>query len=131
MRPDLKIVGQRNGYFQPEDTDSIIADINAVKPDLLWVGLGTPKQQEWIAENKLRLHAGIALAVGFAFDVNAGTKKDAPSFLGPLGLTWVYRLLCEPRRLFARYWKYNSLFLRGFLTQLITSKSRWEEFPRK
>lgn len=120
LRPELKIVGSRNGYFKAADDDGIIANINAVRPDLVWVGLGTPKQQEWISANKDRIQAGALLAVGFAFDVNAGTKDDAPRWLGPLGLTWLYRLVKEPRRLWKRYLYYNSVFLLKLGVQLAT-----------
>ena len=71
----------------------------------------TPKQQEWIQENKARIQRGVVLAVGFAFDVNAGTKSDAPMWMQRLGLTWIHRMASEPRRLLWRYLRYNSLFI--------------------
>jgi N-acetylglucosaminyldiphosphoundecaprenol N-acetyl-beta-D-mannosaminyltransferase len=111
LNPALQIVGSHDGYFKPEQNPAVIADILAADPDFIWVGLGTPKQQAWIHENKARFSHGVLLAVGFAFDVNAGTKKDAPRMLHRLGLTWLYRLISEPRRLLGRYVKYNSLFL--------------------
>lgn len=123
LRPDLKVVGSRNGYFKEADEEAILAEINRVRPDLLWVGLGTPKQQEWIHRHKARLDVGAALAVGFAFDVNAGTKKDAPRWMGPLGLTWLYRFACEPRRLFHRYFYYNSVFVAKLLHQVAFGKA--------
>ena len=110
-RPDLKIVGSRNGYFKLEEEEKIAEDIDSANPDFVWVGLGTPKQQEWIARNRVRIKRGVLLAVGFAFDVNAGTKKDAPKVLQKMGLTWFYRLCSEPRRLWWRYLKYNTIFL--------------------
>jgi N-acetylglucosaminyldiphosphoundecaprenol N-acetyl-beta-D-mannosaminyltransferase len=109
--PALKIVGSRNGYFQPDQEAEIIDEINRLTPDFIWIGLGTPKQQEWIYKYKSQLKRGIILAVGFAFDVNAGTKPDAPAWMQRLGLTWMFRIASEPRRLAARYFKYNSLFL--------------------
>ncbi|MGI9172835.1 MAG: WecB/TagA/CpsF family glycosyltransferase, partial [Chthoniobacterales bacterium] len=75
------------------------------------VGLGTPKQQEWIHRHKVKIPRGLLLAVGFAFDVNAGMKKDAPAWMQRVGLTWVFRAWSEPRRLLTRYLRYNSLFL--------------------
>lgn len=110
QQPNLNLVGCCNGYFDLEKEDEIIDEINRLKPNFLWVGLGTPKQQEWIARNRPKLKQGIILAVGFAFDVNAGTKSDAPEWMQRSGLTWLYRLGAEPRRLFWRYLKYNSLF---------------------
>ena len=118
-RPGLKIAGSQNGYFSQEDEEEINAVINRVRPDLVWVGLGTPKQQNWIHRNKGKVEAGALLAVGFAFDVNAGTKKDAPAWLGKCGLLWLYRFMCEPRRLFKRYAVYNTVFLWHFSLQLI------------
>ena len=86
-------------------------EINHLSPDFIWVGLGTPKQQDWIHRNKQHIKRGVVLAVGFAFDVNAGTKPDAPAWMQRLGLTWVYRMASEPRRLVSRYIRYNTLFL--------------------
>ncbi|MBT8135764.1 MAG: WecB/TagA/CpsF family glycosyltransferase [Gammaproteobacteria bacterium] len=115
--PDFLIAGSHHGYFGTDDEDAVLADINAAQPDLVWVGLGTPKQQEWIYRVRDRARAGALLAVGFAFDVNAGTKKDAPPWMQRMGLTWFYRLLQEPRRLWWRYLYYNSVFLWGLLRQ--------------
>jgi N-acetylglucosaminyldiphosphoundecaprenol N-acetyl-beta-D-mannosaminyltransferase len=109
--PDIRIAGSRNGYFKPEEEPEILEEINRLSPDFLWVGLGTPKQQEWIHRHKSRLTRGVVLAVGFAFDVNAGTKPDAPAVMQRYGLTWLFRMLSEPRRLGPRYLRFNFLFL--------------------
>ena len=111
QQPGLQVVGARNGYFKPEQDEAIVAEINRLSPDFIWVGLGTPKQQEWIQRNQAGLRRGIVLAVGFAFDVNAGTKSDAPPWMQRRGLTWLYRLAKEPLRLGPRYVRFNSLFL--------------------
>lgn len=116
--PQFNIVGARNGYFSPAEAEEVVRDIEAAAPDVIWVGLGTPKQQQWIHEHKHRFPNAVLLAVGFAFDVNAGTKKDAPRAWQKLGLTWLFRLLSEPRRLFWRYAKYNTLFLWFLVQQL-------------
>jgi N-acetylglucosaminyldiphosphoundecaprenol N-acetyl-beta-D-mannosaminyltransferase len=110
-QPQVQIVGRRNGYFRPEESGAIVEEINSLSPDFVWVGLGTPKQQEWIHRYKTEITRGVILAVGFAFDVNAGTKPDAPEWMQRLGLTWVFRIASEPRRLLTRYLRYNSLFL--------------------
>lgn len=109
--PNLRVAGAQHGYFGREEEPQILDEINRLSPDFIWVGLGTPKQQDWIHRHKARIHRGVVLAVGFAFDVNAGTKPDAPAWMQRRGLTWVFRLASEPRRLFGRYLKYNSLFL--------------------
>jgi N-acetylglucosaminyldiphosphoundecaprenol N-acetyl-beta-D-mannosaminyltransferase len=123
-RPDLNVVGSHNGYFGDAENDAVMADILAARPDIIWVGLGTPKQQKWIHANKERFRRGAILAVGFAFDVNAGTKKDAPPWMGKCGLTWLYRLISEPRRLFTRYAYYNTLFLWYLIQQKCGRKFR-------
>lgn len=109
--PAVRIVGSHHGYFKADESDAIVAEINRLSPDFVWIGLGTPKQQEWIFENKARIQRGVVLAVGFAFDVNAGTKSDAPLWMQRLGLTWIHRIASEPRRLLKRYARYNSLFV--------------------
>ncbi|MEP6810882.1 MAG: WecB/TagA/CpsF family glycosyltransferase, partial [Chthoniobacterales bacterium] len=89
--PDVQVVGSRHGYFSSADDPEILSEINTLAPDFVWVGLGTPKQQEWIHRNKTAIARGVLLAVGFAFDVNAGTKPDAPGWMQRRGLTWVFR----------------------------------------
>jgi N-acetylglucosaminyldiphosphoundecaprenol N-acetyl-beta-D-mannosaminyltransferase len=107
--PSLNIAGMKNGYFR--EAEPLVEEIAEKRPDFLWIGLGTPKQQEFIHRWKKSLASKVILAVGFAFDVNAGTKGDAPLWMQKNGLTWVYRLATEPRRLAVRYLKWNSLFL--------------------
>jgi N-acetylglucosaminyldiphosphoundecaprenol N-acetyl-beta-D-mannosaminyltransferase len=111
QNPDLQIAGTHSGYFQREEEPAILEEINRLGPDFIWVGLGTPKQQDWIHRNKAFIRRGVVFAVGFAFDVNAGTKPDAPAWMQRSGLTWLYRMISEPRRLGPRYLKWNSLFL--------------------
>jgi N-acetylglucosaminyldiphosphoundecaprenol N-acetyl-beta-D-mannosaminyltransferase len=110
-QPELNIVGSRHGYFHAEEEAAIVDEINTLSPDFIWIGLGTPKQQAWVHQYKVSIHRGVILAVGFAFDVNAGTKPDAPEWMQRRGLTWLFRTLSEPRRLASRYLRYNSLFL--------------------
>lgn len=111
QNPSLKIIGAQNGYFHPGEERQIVDEINRLSPDFIWVGLGTPKQQAWIHSYKAQIKRGIILAVGFAFDVNSGMKSDAPLWMQQMGLTWLFRLGSEPRRLAPRYFKYNLLFL--------------------
>lgn len=114
--PAVKIIGSHDGYFGKAEERAIVDEINRLSPDFIWIGLGTPKQQEFVHYWKDSIHRGVLFAVGFAFDVNAGTKKDAPAWMQRSGMTWFYRLGTEPRRLGPRYLKYNSLFL-GYLLQ--------------
>lgn len=111
LNPQLNICGSQHGYFTPDEWPHMIERINASAPDVIWVGLGTPKQQEFTSWAKDKLRKGWLLNVGFAFDVNAGRKSDAPKWMQSVGLTWLYRLASEPKRLAPRYAKFNSLFL--------------------
>ena len=94
-----------------EEEASIIAQINAVSPDYVWVGLGTPKQDLWLAANRSRLEASALLAVGAAFDLLAGRRRRAPRWMQRTGTEWIYRLAMEPRRLASRYTRVNARFV--------------------
>ncbi|MCW5552681.1 MAG: WecB/TagA/CpsF family glycosyltransferase [Verrucomicrobiae bacterium] len=115
--PHLEFAGGFHGACNTEGVlagdaeKQVVEDINRLSPDFLWVGFGTPKQQAWTRRHKHLLHRGVVLTVGFAFDANAGLKPDAPAWMQGRGLTWLYRLASEPRRLGPRYVKWNSLFL--------------------
>jgi N-acetylglucosaminyldiphosphoundecaprenol N-acetyl-beta-D-mannosaminyltransferase len=114
---NIKFVGSfhgksaSNGILEGRADEDVIGQLNDLSPDFIWVGLGTPKQQAWVKHHKHLIRRGVILTVGFAFDVNAGMKADAPLWMQRLGLTWVFRLASEPRRLISRYLRYNSLFL--------------------
>lgn len=115
--PQVNFVGAFHGRCEPDgrlagrDDARVLEELRRLEPDFIWVGLGTPKQDAWVQRNKPRLPRGIILSVGFAFDVNAGTKPDAPPWMQRLGLTWLFRMASEPRRLVGRYLKFNTLFL--------------------
>ena len=119
LNPGLRIVGFFHGRCDTggvlgADEDRVLEELRRLKPDFIWVGLGTPKQQRWIARVKPLLEHGVLLSVGQAFDVNAGLRADAPGWMQRCGLTWLYRMASEPRRLVGRYLHHNSLFL-GYL----------------
>jgi len=86
----------------PEEDEEIIRMINASNPDVVWIGLGLPKQDIWIHEHKERLNAPIAVGVGAAFSFHAGTVKRVPEWIGDIGMEWLWRLLREPRKLWRR-----------------------------
>ncbi len=115
LNPRARFVGAFHGRCgldgRLETEEHVLAELDRLSPDFIWVGFGTPKQQAWVKRYKARLRRGVILSVGFAFDVNAGMKPDAPLCMQRLGLTWVHRLASEPRRLGPRYLKYNFLFL--------------------
>lgn len=111
LNPSLTICGSHHGYFPDKQKDEIGELVKKANPDILWIGLGTPKQQELAAWLKHRINHGWILNAGFAFDVTAGHKHDAPLWMQRVGLTWLFRLASEPARLGPRYIIYNSLFL--------------------
>jgi N-acetylglucosaminyldiphosphoundecaprenol N-acetyl-beta-D-mannosaminyltransferase len=87
-----------------EDEDRALVDrLNEASPDVLWVGLGTPKQERWMQEHRTRLRVPVLLGVGAAFDFNSGIVRQAPVWMRESGLEWFFRLLTEPRRLWKRY----------------------------
>ena len=134
LNPGLRFVGAFHGKCQPDGRMegtadvTVIEEINRLSPDFIWVGFGTPKQQAWVKRYKSSLRRGVILTVGFAFDVNAGLKPDAPPWLQRLGLTWVYRLASEPRRLASRYVRYNTLFLLYLLLDGLRGRA-WSKSP--
>jgi N-acetylglucosaminyldiphosphoundecaprenol N-acetyl-beta-D-mannosaminyltransferase len=123
LNPDLDIVGCQHGYFGQEEETGIVDEINRLSPDFVWVGLGTPLQQQWISRNAATIDRGVICAVGFAFDVNAGTKADAPLWMQHAGLGWAFRLCSEPSRLWRRYLHWNSRFLWLFSRQWVSGKA--------
>jgi len=106
QHPTLEVAGTHCPPFReltPEEDDAVIARINAARPDIVWVGLSTPKQELWMARHRERIDAPVMVGVGAAFDFLAGTKRQAPKWMGKSGLEWLFRLLSEPRRLGRRY----------------------------
>jgi len=120
--PGLNIVGTYSPPFReltPQETAEIRAQINAAQPDVVWVGLGTPKQDKWIAANQPHLDAPVLIGVGAAFDFLGSRVRQAPRWVQRSGLEWLFRLATEPRRLWRRYLVYNPLFIAGILMQLL------------
>jgi N-acetylglucosaminyldiphosphoundecaprenol N-acetyl-beta-D-mannosaminyltransferase len=101
----------------------LIETINSAGCDILWVGLGAPKQEIWVAQHRQQLTAPALVAVGQAFDIIAGRTARAPDWMGSHGLEWLYRLVCDPRRLWKRYLGYNTLFLWYLFLERIGIKS--------
>lgn len=99
------------GHWPDDEFDRIAEKITAARADLVWVGLGCPRQEHWIAKNKHRLPPAVYFGIGAAFAFHAGEVKQAPAAIQKFGLEWAYRMAMEPRRLFKRYLTYNSLFL--------------------
>ncbi len=100
----------------------VIREINAAKPDILWVGLGAPKQDFWMSFNRVALDVPVMIGIGAAFDFHAGVKPQAPRWMQAGGLEWLFRLCCEPRRLWKRYLVGNTLFIYWLIMDLTRKK---------
>lgn len=99
--------------FRPmteEEDKAIIERINETNPDFVWVGLGAPKQEKWMAAHQGKID-GLMLGVGAGFDYYAENIKRAPMWMQKHNLEWVYRLVQDPKRLFKRYWNTNTKFI--------------------
>jgi N-acetylglucosaminyldiphosphoundecaprenol N-acetyl-beta-D-mannosaminyltransferase len=118
--PGLTIAG---GYAPPfrelddDELDEVAARINGAAPDVVWVGIGVPKQEKWMAAMRARLDAPVLVGVGAAFDFHAGLVPQAPGWMQRAGLEWLFRLKQEPRRLWRRYARHNPRFVLGFARQ--------------
>jgi len=112
--PGLNVVGTCSPPFRPlnakEDQD-MVELINQTAPDVVWVGLGAPKQERWMDEHKSRLRVPVLVSVGAAFDMFSGRRRQAPLWMREHGLEWFFRLLQEPRRLWRRYLVYGLQFI--------------------
>jgi N-acetylglucosaminyldiphosphoundecaprenol N-acetyl-beta-D-mannosaminyltransferase len=114
LYPRLRICGHRSGYFGSDQEAEIVAAINAASPDILWIGMGTPREQSFAIRNRARLHrVGIIKTSGGLFDFVSGRVRRAPGWMQAAGLEWAYRTLLEPQRLAGRYLTTNphALFL--------------------
>lgn len=117
--PGLRILGTYSPPYRPlsanEESD-LLAEVARLKPDVFWVGLSTPKQEKFMAQYWQKLEATLFFGVGAAFDFHAGRMRQAPAWMQRSGLEWLFRLGCEPGRLWKRYLRNNPLFIgRAFL----------------
>jgi N-acetylglucosaminyldiphosphoundecaprenol N-acetyl-beta-D-mannosaminyltransferase len=124
--PGVNIVGGYAPPFRPltaEERVAVAEEINEAEPDVVWVGIGVPKQEKWMAEMRPHLDAPVLVGVGAAFDFLAGLVPQAPPRLQRAGLEWAYRLAHEPRRLWRRYLRYNPRFVGAFARQLAAHRA--------
>lgn len=122
--PDIRISYAYSPPFRPltaEEDAQVIDDINNSNVNVLFVGIGCPKQERWMAEHKDTLNC-VMLGVGAAYDFIAGSKKHAPRWVQKIGMEWLYRLCSEPKRLWRRYLSTNPRFIWHFTKQLIKHK---------
>jgi N-acetylglucosaminyldiphosphoundecaprenol N-acetyl-beta-D-mannosaminyltransferase len=119
--PGIRIVG---GYSPPyraltdEESTAVADEINHSRADIVWSGIGVPKQEKWMSRMRPRLNPPLLIGVGAAFDFHAGLVSQAPLWMQESGLEWTYRLAHEPRRLWRRYLRYNPRFVGAFVRQL-------------
>lgn len=109
--PGLRIAGTQHGYFGPQDEDAVIDQINRTKPDAVFVAMGVPVQDTWLARVASRIDAPLLAGVGGLFDFVSGATRRAPSWMRKSRLEWVYRLVQEPRRMWKRYLLGNVTFV--------------------
>lgn len=98
--PGLILAGTHHGFFNEDEESSIMEEMNSRKARIIFVGMGAPRQDFWIARNKKSISAAVCIGVGGSFNVLAGKVKRAPDWMGRLGLEWLYCLVCEPTRFF-------------------------------
>ncbi len=109
--PQLRMAGYHDGYFEEAEGGMVVRSINECRPEVLLVGMGMPKQEQWILQNLENLNVKVVLPVGALIDYLSGAKQRCPQWMVAAGLEWLYRLFKEPRRLWRRYLFGNTLFI--------------------
>jgi len=125
----LNVAGTYSPPFRPlnsEEDQVVVRLINAAQPHIVWVGMGVPKQERWMAEHIGQLNAPVLIGVGAAFDFLAGSRVRAPRWMQKSGLEWFFRLMSEPQRLWRRYLIDNPWFLWLVLLQALNRRTRAE-----
>jgi N-acetylglucosaminyldiphosphoundecaprenol N-acetyl-beta-D-mannosaminyltransferase len=124
--PGLQVAGTFSPPFAPASelaTEAVAATINATNPDIIWVGIGSPKQEHWMSAMRDLLTAPVLIGVGAAFDFHSGRVPRAPLWVRRIGFEWLYRLSREPRRLWRRYLLDNPAFVYLVARQLLRQRS--------
>lgn len=124
--PDIKILGTYCPPFgfecDPAECERIIERINEARPDLLFVGLGAPKQEYWMYDNRFRVRAQMALGIGVSFEFVGGIVARAPRWMQVSGLEWFFRLITEPKRMWKRYLVGNIYFCYLIVREWLATK---------
>lgn len=124
LYPRLEIVGSRHGYFSAEEEADVVAAVNAVRPDILWLGLGVPAEQRFALRHREQLRGvGVIKTSGGLFDFLSGKNRRAPEWMQAAGLEWAFRIFLEPRRLLGRYMRTNPHALFLLLTKTRSAKA--------
>jgi N-acetylglucosaminyldiphosphoundecaprenol N-acetyl-beta-D-mannosaminyltransferase len=125
--PGIEVAGSAAPRRLPRsdaEKEELAVRINADQPDIVWVGLGAPRQEKWMALMRPLLDAPVLVGVGAAFDFIPGLKRQAPAWMQRRGLEWLFRLSQEPLRLGPRYLRYNPAFVAAFARQYLREKFR-------
>ncbi len=123
-RPALRVVGSHHGYLEASAREKVVRELGELRPDLLFVAMGSPLQERFIGELAANAGPSVCMGVGGSFEVLAGLKRDAPSWARGRGLEWAYRLAQDPARLWKRYLVTNSWFIWSVLRERIRGRSR-------
>jgi N-acetylglucosaminyldiphosphoundecaprenol N-acetyl-beta-D-mannosaminyltransferase len=125
--PRASVVGALSPPFRPlevAEERAILTEIADARPDIVWVGMSTPKQERWMAAYVGHVHAPVLVGVGAAFDFHAGLKRQAPGWMQQSGLEWAFRLASEPRRLAWRYLRNNPRFVWSVAAEIVRGRRR-------
>jgi N-acetylglucosaminyldiphosphoundecaprenol N-acetyl-beta-D-mannosaminyltransferase len=125
--PSIAIAGMHSppfGAWSDSDLRPAIKAVNAAAPDVIWVGIGAPKQELWMDAVRGRVSAPVLAGIGAVFDFVSGEKRRAPVVLQRAGLEWAHRLACEPRRLAGRYLRTNTTYLTGLVGAVVRQEMR-------
>jgi N-acetylglucosaminyldiphosphoundecaprenol N-acetyl-beta-D-mannosaminyltransferase len=115
----------------PEEENEVQSIVNQASPDVLWIGLSTPKQETWMYEHRGKIGVPVMLGVGAAFDLNTGRLKQAPVWMRENGLEWFFRLIAEPRRLWRRYIINGSEFAWNVFLEIFGMKTFKADSPER
>jgi len=130
--PEFQLAGYHSPPFRPLTADEdrqAVEMINSASPDVLWIGLGCPKQELWMEQHRPLLHVPVMFGIGQAFDIYAGKLRQAPRWMRENGLEWFFRLLLEPRRLWHRYLVYNTQFILVLLVESLGARAKQQQQP--
>jgi N-acetylglucosaminyldiphosphoundecaprenol N-acetyl-beta-D-mannosaminyltransferase len=128
QHPTLRIVGTHHGYFPSDESRHIAELIRETAADLLFVGMSSPRKEYFLSEYLDLMKVPFAMGVGGSFDIMAGHTSRAPVWMQRAGMEWLYRVCCEPQRLWKRYLTTNTIFLgllaKAFVTERLLCRSR-------
>ncbi len=125
--PGAKLVGSRNGYYEADEEAEIAKAIGAARPDMLFVGMTSPKKEKFLSAHATTMNVPVCHGVGGSFDVIAGKVKRAPRLWQRLGMEWLYRVVQEPRRMWRRYLVTNTLFCGMVVREFMAVVGTWRK----